>query len=93
MSKTSFVVGIAIAGGVGASFLGAFKTVDQRLESLASHEEKVNGKLKAAGDVVTYGGAVERLTAPEDRRAGPALTGQPKRRMSLWTMYGQRRET
>ena len=67
MSKTSFVVGMTIAGGVGSSFLGAFKTVEQRLESLASRQEKVNKKLKAAGDVVKYGGAVERLTARQQR--------------------------
>ena len=52
MSKTSFVAGMTIAGAVGSSFLGAFKTADQRLEDLAARQEKVSRKLKAAGDVV-----------------------------------------
>ena len=63
MSKTSFVVGMTIAGAVGSSFVGAFKTADRRLEDLAGRQEKINKKLKAAGDVVKYGRAVERLTA------------------------------
>ena len=67
MSKTSFVVGMALSATVGPSFLGAFKTVDRRLEDLAGHQDKVNRKLKAAGDVVKYGGAVERLTARQQR--------------------------
>ena len=52
MSKTSFVVGMTIAGAVGSSFPGAFKTADRRLEDLAARQEKVSRKLKAAGDVV-----------------------------------------
>ena len=67
MSKTSFVVGMTIAGAVGSSFLGAIKTADRRMEDLTARQEKVNKKLKAAGDVVKYGGAVERLTARQQR--------------------------
>ena len=52
---------------MGASFFRAFKTADQRLKGLSERQEQANRKLKAAGDVVKYGAAVERLTARQQR--------------------------
>ena len=67
MSKSAFTVSAIVGGAVAGSFFGAFKTVDQRLKGLSERQEQVNRKLKAAGDVVKYGGAVERLTARQQR--------------------------
>lgn len=67
MSKSVFTVSAIVGGAVGSSFGRAFKTVDQRLKGLSERQEQVNRKLRAAGDVVKYGAAVERLTARQQR--------------------------